>query len=53
MRNYHIPFCRAVEVATPSLTLIIQNLAVGRTVFKTQRVTEALAGFADKPLWGV
>ena len=23
MGNYHVPFCRAVEGATPSLTLII------------------------------
>ncbi|MEG4328236.1 hypothetical protein, partial [Microcoleus sp. herbarium5] len=23
MGNYHVPFCRAVEEATPSLTLII------------------------------
>jgi hypothetical protein len=51
MGNYHIPFFRAVEVATPSLTLIIQNIAVGLTVIKAQRVTKALAGVAEKPLW--
>ncbi len=28
MGNYHVPFCRAVEGATPSLTLIISSVAV-------------------------
>jgi len=27
--NYHVPFCRAVEGATPSLTLIIEKVGVG------------------------
>lgn len=26
MGNYHVPFCRAVEGATPSLTLIIRDV---------------------------
>ncbi|MEH2419343.1 MAG: hypothetical protein V7K12_29745, partial [Nostoc sp.] len=29
MGNYHVPFWRAVEGATPSLTLIILNLGLG------------------------
>ncbi|NQE38170.1 hypothetical protein E5S67_05955 [Microcoleus sp. IPMA8] len=29
MRNYHVPFCRAVEEATPSLTLILKRLGLG------------------------
>jgi len=28
MRKYHVPFWRAVEEATPSLTLIIQKVGV-------------------------
>ncbi len=27
MGNYHVPFCRAVEGATPSLTLILSKAA--------------------------
>jgi len=34
MRKYHVPFWRAVEEATPSLTLIILELAL-RTVGHT------------------
>ncbi len=29
MRKYHVPFWRAVEEATPSLTLIIEQVGVG------------------------
>jgi hypothetical protein len=29
MGNYHVPFWRAVEEATPSLTLIIRNEGLG------------------------
>jgi hypothetical protein len=36
--NYHVPFCRAVEGATPSLTLIIRNRAVGHSVLKASGV---------------
>ena len=32
MGNYHVPFWRAVERATPSLTLIIKTRAVGHPV---------------------
>jgi hypothetical protein len=31
MGNYHVPFWRAVEEVTPSLTLIILNLALSTT----------------------
>ncbi|MGB3207973.1 MAG: hypothetical protein WBB28_23565 [Crinalium sp.] len=34
MGNYHVPFWRAVGEATPSLTLIIKNRAVGHSVLK-------------------
>ncbi len=36
MGNYHVPFCRAVEGATPSLTLIIMNRAAGQPVLKAK-----------------
>jgi putative transposase len=29
MRKYHVPFWRAVEEATPSLTLIIKRVGLG------------------------
>jgi len=29
MGNYHVPFWRAVEEATPSLTLIIDKVGIG------------------------
>ena len=29
MRKYHVPFWRAVEEATPSLTLIIEKVGTG------------------------
>ena len=38
MGNYHVPFWRAVEEATPPLTLIIKNRAVGHSVLKAQRL---------------
>ncbi|MEH2028032.1 MAG: hypothetical protein V7K62_31500 [Nostoc sp.] len=38
MGNYHVPFWRAVEGATPSLTLIILNRADGHAVLKAQRL---------------
>ena len=59
MGNYHVPFWRAVEEATPSLTLIIKNRAVGQSVLKAQlmsvseagarRRATAIAGVAEKP----
>lgn len=32
MGNYHAPFWRAVEVITPSLTLILAKMTVSSTV---------------------
>jgi hypothetical protein len=48
-RNCHVPFWRAVEEVTSSLTLIIKNRAVGHSVLKAHRVSEAIAGFGEKP----
>ncbi len=36
MGNYHVPFWRAVEGVTHSLTLIIKNRAVGHSVLKAK-----------------
>ena len=49
MGNYHVPFWRAVEGVTPSLTLIIKNRSVGHPDFKAQLMSYAVAGVTDKP----
>jgi hypothetical protein len=48
-RNCHVPFWRAVEEVTPSLTLIIRNLAAGHPVSKAYLISEAIAGVGKKP----
>jgi hypothetical protein len=47
MRKYHVPFWRAVEEATPSLTLII--LAKG---LKQAGITLSTVGHTEINAWG-
>ncbi len=50
MGNYHVPFCRAVEEATPSLTLIIRN--EGIRMLKTDGTAVSAVGGKVSPKVG-
>ncbi len=40
MGNYHVPFCRAVEGATPSLTLIITQADTAQFITRAEQFLE-------------
>jgi len=48
MGNYHVPFWRAVEEATPSLTLIIKR--VGSSTLGVGDVRQSGGGASPAPL---
>ncbi|MEG3931163.1 MULTISPECIES: hypothetical protein [unclassified Microcoleus] len=52
MGNYHVPFCRAVEEATPSLTLIIGRKVAATLGLCLKEVSRgALITPLKVPLW--
>ncbi|MEH2024846.1 MAG: hypothetical protein V7K62_14860, partial [Nostoc sp.] len=48
MGNYHVPFWRAVEGATPSLTLIILNRGLGTVGHTGTFALDASNALGDK-----